>query len=167
MRDGSQFAVDTKGRSRPNSVNLSEGLMLSGLNHLTLAVSDLTPSVDFYHQLLGMRLHARWDGGAYLSCGELWLCLSLDAQRHKIAPEESDYTHYAFSVAEADFASMTERLAQAGVVVWKDNRSEGASYYFLDPDGHKLELHVGSLAARLAACREKPYAGMVFTSDGA
>lgn len=166
MRDGSQFAVRTKGRSRPNSVNLSEGLMLSGLNHLTLAVSDLTSSVDFYHQLLGMRLHARWDGGAYLSCGEQWLCLSLDAQRHKIAPEKSDYTHYAFSVAEADFASMTERLAQVGVVVWKDNRSEGASYYFLDPDGHKLELHVGSLAQRLAACRERPYQGMVFYEDG-
>ena len=140
--------------------------MLSGLNHLTLAVSDLTPSVDFYHQLLGMRLHARWDGGAYLSCGEQWLCLSLDALRHKIAPEKSDYTHYAFSVAEADFASMTERLAQVGVVVWKDNRSEGASYYFLDPDGHKLELHVGSLAQRLAACRERPYQGMVFYADG-
>lgn len=140
--------------------------MLSGLNHLTLAVSDLTSSVDFYHQLLGMRLHARWDGGAYLSCGEQWLCLSLDAQRHKIAPEKSDYTHYAFSVAEADFALMTERLAQVGVVVWKDNRSEGASYYFLDPDGHKLELHVGSLSQRLAACRERPYQGMVFYEDG-
>jgi catechol 2,3-dioxygenase-like lactoylglutathione lyase family enzyme len=35
--------------------------MLSGLNHLTLAVSQLAPSVAFYHQLLGMTLHARWD----------------------------------------------------------------------------------------------------------
>lgn len=140
--------------------------MLSGLNHLTLAVSDLTPSVAFYHRLLGMRLHARWDGGAYLSCGELWLCLSLDDQRRNTPSEESDYTHYAFSVAEADFATMAERLAQAGTVVWKDNRSEGASYYFLDPDGHKLELHVGSLAQRLAACRERPYQGMVFYEDG-
>lgn len=139
--------------------------MLSGLNHLTLAVSDLTASVAFYHQLLGMRLHARWDGGAYLSCGELWLCLSLDEQRRKTAPEESDYTHYAFSVAEVDFALMTTRLAQAGTVVWKENRSEGASYYFLDPDGHKLELHVGSLMQRLAACRERLYQGMVFYDE--
>ena len=140
--------------------------MLSGLNHLTLAVSDLTSSVAFYHHLLGMRLHARWDGGAYLSCGDLWLCLSLDDQRRKMTPEESDYTHYAFSVADTDFATIVERLTQDGTVVWKDNRSEGASYYFLDPDGHKLELHVGSLAQRLAACRKRPYQGMVFYEDG-
>ncbi|HBW3123472.1 TPA: FosA family fosfomycin resistance glutathione transferase, partial [Klebsiella pneumoniae] len=71
--------------------------MLSGLNHLTLAVSQLAPSVAFYQQLLGMMLHARWDSGAYLSCGDLWLCLSLDPQRRVTPPEESDYTHYAFS----------------------------------------------------------------------
>lgn len=46
--------------------------------------------------------------------------------------------------------------------VWKDNKSEGQSFYFLDPDGHKLELHVGDLASRLAQCREKPYSGMRF-----
>lgn len=136
--------------------------MLSGLNHLTLAVSGLTPSVAFYQQLLGMRLHARWDSGAYLSCGDFWLCLSRDEQRRKVPPEESDYTHYAFSVAPEQFAERVALLEQAGVVVWKANRSEGASYYFLDPDGHKLELHVGSLAQRLAACRERPYQGMVF-----
>ena len=141
--------------------------MLSGLNHLTLAVSQLAPSVAFYQQLPGMTLRARWDNGAYFSCGDLWLCLSLDPQRRVISPEESDYTHYAFTVAEEDFEPFSQRLGQAGVTVWKQNKSEGASFYFLDPDGHKLELHVGSLAARLAACREKPYAGMVFTSDEA
>lgn len=136
--------------------------MLSGLNHLTLAVSQLAPSVAFYQQLLGMTLHARWDSGAYLSCGDLWLCLSLDPQRRITPSEESDYTHYAFSISEADFASFAARLEVAGVAVWKLNRSEGASHYFLDPDGHKLELHVGSLDQRLAACREQPYKGMVF-----
>ncbi|MDU6683258.1 MAG: FosA family fosfomycin resistance glutathione transferase [Enterobacteriaceae bacterium] len=136
--------------------------MLKGLNHLTLAVSDIAGSIDFYHHLLGLPLHARWDSGAYLSCGDLWLCLSLDAQRHYIASQESDYTHYAFSIDENDFAAFVARLTQAGVTSWKENKSEGESFYFLDPDGHKLEAHVGNLAQRLAACRAKPYKGMVF-----
>lgn len=101
--------------------------MLQGLNHLTLAVSDLASSLAFYQRLPGMRLHARWDSGAYLSCGALWLCLSLDAQRRKTPAQESDYTHYAFSVAEEHFAEVVAQLAQ-----------------------------------RLAACRERPYKGMVF-----
>ena len=37
--------------------------MLTTLNHLTLAVTDLPRSLDFYTQVLGCRLHARWDGG--------------------------------------------------------------------------------------------------------
>ncbi|MEH3413191.1 FosA family fosfomycin resistance glutathione transferase [Phytobacter diazotrophicus] len=139
--------------------------MLNGLNHLTLAVSDIASSIGFYHHLLGLPLHARWDNGAYLRCGDLWLCLSLDAQRRYIAPQESDYTHYAFSIDENDFATFVARLTQAGVMSWKENRSEGESFYFLDPDGHKLEAHVGSLAQRLAACRAKPYKGMVFFDE--
>ena len=139
--------------------------MLNGLNHLTLAVSDIASSIGFYHHLLGLPLHARWDNGAYLRCGDLWLCLSLDAQRRYIAPQESDYTHYAFSIDENDFATFVARLTQAGVTSWKENRSEGESFYFLDPDGHKLEAHVGSLAQRLTACRAKPYKGMVFFDE--
>ncbi len=139
--------------------------MLQSLNHLTLAVSDLSISLAFWHRLLGLTLHARWDNGAYLSCGDLWLCLSHDPARRPVPPAESDYTHYAFSIATDAFAPFARRLEQAGVTVWKQNKSEGASFYFLDPDGHKLELHVGTLAARLAACREKPYAGMVFVAD--
>ncbi|WP_342322345.1 FosA family fosfomycin resistance glutathione transferase [Kosakonia sp. BYX6] len=136
--------------------------MLSNLNHLTLAVSDLNRSIDFYRQLLGLKMHARWDNGAYLTCGDVWICLSVDAQRQYVPPQHSDYTHYAFSVDESDFAAFVACLQRAGVVTWKENKSEGASFYFLDPDGHKLEAHVGNLAQRLAACREKPYKGMEF-----
>ena len=39
----------------------------------------------------GMRLHASWDSGAYLSCGALWLCLSLDEQRRKTPPGKRLY----------------------------------------------------------------------------
>lgn len=134
--------------------------MLSGFNHLTLAVTDVPRSVSFYHDLLCLQLDATWDHGAYLSLPGLWLCLSLDPLRSTNAAV--DYTHYAFTVDAADFTALVERLRAAGVREWRDNRSEGASFYFLDPDGHKLEAHVGDLASRLQACRAKPYAGMKF-----
>ena len=72
--------------------------MLKGLNHITIAVSDLDASLRFYTQLLGMKAHVRWDKGAYLSLGNLWFCLSCD----EVSPAK-DYSHLAFDIAEADF----------------------------------------------------------------
>jgi catechol 2,3-dioxygenase-like lactoylglutathione lyase family enzyme len=127
--------------------------MLTGLNHLTLAVLDLDRSVDFYRSLLGCRVRATWRSGAYLSLGDLWLCLSLDSSRD--ARPAPDYTHYAFSIVGDEFDIFVERLRDHGAVEWKKNRSEGKSFYFLDPDGHKLEVHVGDLDSRLGvgSCR--------------
>jgi len=138
--------------------------MLKGLNHITLAISDLQTSVDFYQKFLGIKLHARWDRGAYFECGGLWLCLSLDHNRSFIHAESSDYTHYAFSVDDQDFERFVKKLKEAQVTFWKVNKSEGKSCYFLDPDGHKLEAHVGGLEERLKACKQVPYDGMVFFS---
>jgi transaldolase len=92
--------------------------MLTGLNHLTLAVGDLERS-------------------------------------------------FAFGIAQDDFAAFRTRLLASGAVEWRRNRSEGDSFYFLDPDGHRLEAHVGSLSSRLARCREMPYAGMRFFDETA
>lgn len=138
--------------------------MLAGLNHLTLAVTDVERSFAFYTELLGCKPAAIWDGGAYLTLGapvSLWICLSLDPAR-AAAPEQPDYTHYAFTIAEQDFDAFRARLLAEGVIEWRKNKSEGDSFYFLDPDGHQLEAHVGGLASRLAQCRASPYAGMRF-----
>lgn len=134
--------------------------MLLGLNHLTLAVSDVERSFNFYVDILGFTPKARWQQGAYLVLGELWLCLSLDHTRQEYV--NRDYTHYAFSITAENFATMAARLRKSGINEWKYNRSEGESLYFTDPDHHALEIHCGDLASRLAACREKPYPGMVF-----
>jgi catechol 2,3-dioxygenase-like lactoylglutathione lyase family enzyme len=125
---------------------MSEAKIL-GLNHLTLAVSDLEQSIVFYRDLLGFNLCARWSEGAYLEAGSLWLCLSFDKVT-RVAPH-SDYTHVAFDIAKEGFDSLSERIRKVSEI-WQENSSEGHSLYFLDPDGHKLELHVGSLASRLA-----------------
>lgn len=133
--------------------------MITDLNHLTLSATDLDRSFDFYVGRLGLKPHAKWARGAYLSVGSFWLCLSLDPEcRRGPIPE---YTHVAFSVSEQDFAGFSARLVEQGVPVWKENSSEGDSLYILDPDGHKLEIHAGNLASRLASLRERPYDGLV------
>ena len=130
--------------------------MVTGINHLTLAVRDIDQSIDFYVNLLNCRTEARWNHGAYLSLGSLWLCLSL----HESKPA-GDYTHIAFSVSPGTFTESVALLEAAAVSVWKNNSSEGNSFYFLDPDGHKLELHDGDLLSRLTAVAAAPYDGWI------
>ncbi|HEX7819398.1 MAG TPA: VOC family protein [Sphingobium sp.] len=130
---------------------------VSGLNHITLAVADVERSLIFYRDLLGCAVRAVWSDGAYLESGPLWLCLSRDDQAR--SSPHPDYTHLAFSVTEKDYRRLSERVV-AECVIWKDNNSEGASTYFLDPDGHKLEIHLGSLTTRLSHYRENPSKGV-------
>jgi catechol 2,3-dioxygenase-like lactoylglutathione lyase family enzyme len=132
-------------------------MTIRGLNHITLAVAQIDRSVTFYHDVLGLRVAAVWEAGAYLEAGSLWLCLSLDAAAATIT--RGDYTHIAFDVDADDFETLATRV-KAQARVWKENTSEGASLYVLDPDGHKLELHAGSLASRLAHYKAHPPPGM-------
>ncbi len=129
--------------------------MLTDLSHITIAVGDLDESFEFYVSLLGFKPHAKWNKGAYLTLGQLWLCLSVD----DVKPSQ-DYSHIAFEILQEDFLSVKQRLMDFGVVVWKQNKSEGDSIYFLDPDGYKLEIHVGNLQTRLNKIKQKPYGGL-------
>ena len=132
--------------------------MISGINHVTLSVRDTARSIAFYRDVLQFRAVARWPKGAYFLAGDLWLAIVEDARvRDGALPE---YTHVAFSVSQADFQAAAGRIRGSGARVWKENRSEGASLYFEDPDGHKLEIHVGDLATRLAECRRNPWPGL-------
>ncbi|MEO0329288.1 MAG: VOC family protein [Pseudomonadota bacterium] len=126
--------------------------MPTGLNHITIAVRDIEKSLEFYAGTLGFVPVAKWDKGAYLEMGDLWLALIKDDERSLTSSQ--DYSHFALSCSEAEFESSVERLNQYGCTEWSENKSEGASFYFLDPDGHKLELHVGDLQTRLKAMRE-------------
>jgi glutathione S-transferase fosA5 len=134
--------------------------MITGFNHLTLSVSNLEISFDFYTSVLGFKPLAKWKKGAYLLAGELWLCLSLDSDIH--INISSNYTHLAFSILSEDFERYRQNLSKLNIKLWKENSSEGSSLYILDPDNHKLELHVGSWQTRLAAIKQDPYEDMVF-----
>ena len=122
--------------------------LITGLNHLTLAVSDLPRSVRFYSETLGFSVRMRGPSSAYLESGTLWLALVLDPDvRRGPLPE---YTHVAFNVMPSELPALADRLTHAGITRWQES-DHTDSFYFLDPDGHKLELHSGDLQRRLAA----------------
>lgn len=141
-------------------MDLAKGIMITGLNHVTLAVADLDRSFVFYTGTLGLQPAAKWNEGAYLTGGDLWLALLLD--RRRVAPESQDYSHFALSCRAEDFAELCDRIVRSGCAQWSENRSEGASHYFCDPDGHQLEIHVGDLSSRLIAMRASPWADITF-----
>jgi len=131
--------------------------MITGINHITFSVKDLNSSIEFYRDVLGMKLHVYWDSGAYLTAGGTWLCLSLGEP----APA-NDYTHVAFSVSEKALSELRAKRKEIGFEEWKQNTSEGESLYILDPNGHRLELHCGTLENRLAELGKSPYKGLVW-----
>lgn len=101
--------------------------------------------------MLNFKPLCRWDKGAYFLVGDFWFCLNVDENR---APT-SCYTHYAFSVSAADFPKLSQCIIASGTPIFKDNTSPGESLYFLDPDGHKLEIHVADWKTRIAAKKQQ------------
>jgi len=133
--------------------------MISGLSHTTFAVSSLDRSLYFYANLLGLKPIVRWDRGAYLTAGDFWISLMVD----KAAPEatnDSSYSHIAFAIPPEQFPTLREKLLANEAEEWQTNSSPGESFYFLDPDGHKLEIHARTLPDRLAWLRANPKPGM-------
>src|SRR5262245_21150029 len=104
--------------------------MITGLNHLTLAVRDLDRSIAFYAGLLQFSVRMRGPSSAYLEAGTLWLALVKDPQaRSSPLPE---YTHAAFTVAASDLPLLAGKLRQVNVPQWQEPGGPD-SFYFLDP----------------------------------
>jgi catechol 2,3-dioxygenase-like lactoylglutathione lyase family enzyme len=130
--------------------------MITGLNHITLAVKDVEISFAFYRDILGFTPLCKWEGSAYFLVGNLhdshalWFCLDRDSNRQMT----SCSTHYAFTVSPEDFKAKSEHIINSGAFLFKENISPGESLYFLDPDGRKLEIHVDDWKSRLKAKKE-------------
>lgn len=134
--------------------------MINGINHITLAVSDVESSFIFYTTILGLTPVARWGKGAYLSAGSNWIALNEDKSIKK--SYRPDYSHIAFTCSGSDFKKLRERILQSGYPEWSENSSEGDSLYFQDPDGHKLEIHIGDLNTRLEEMHNNPWDTFTF-----
>lgn len=126
-------------------------MKVQGFSHVTINISDLQRSLDFYTSVLQMRLVHRGRRDAYLEGGSAWVCLQ---ERPAYSPgtgQPLGVDHVAFFNAEQDFDAAVERLQahQVRIVRGPVRRGVGRSVYFLDPDGTQLELHTSTLAERM------------------
>ena len=120
------------------------GFMIKGANHYTISCSNLEKSFSFYKDVLGFKPLMKHAKGAYFLAGDLWFCIDLG----ETSPTQ-DYTHLSFTVDQTLFKQFSEEIISSGTKLWKENKSEGDSLYFLDPDGHKFEIHVGDWKTRI------------------
>ena len=81
---------------------------------------------------------------AYLLAGNCWCAITLGQHR-----QDQRYDHIAFDILPNDYEACIKRLKQTHVTEWKENSTEGASFYFLDPSGNKFELHYSTLEDRV------------------
>ena len=137
--------------------------MIRSINHICYSVSNLNESIYFYKDILCGDLLLIGETTAYFDIGGLWVALNeeKDIPRNEI---QYSYTHTAFTIDESEYNSWYRWLKKNNVNILegrtRDVRDK-KSIYFIDPDGHKLESHTGTLENRMNYYKDtKPH--MVF-----
>jgi len=116
----------------------------SGLDHVALVVADMSRSVAWYGEVLGMerRFEDVWDGG-----GDPVVLCNGDACVALFEPAEGDAAgrdgvnrHFAIRLDRANFAACRAALVAHGIDAELWDHAICHSLYVRDPDGHQVEL---------------------------
>ena len=152
-------------------------IAVTGINHVTLAVSDLKRSIDFYQGLFGMPIVSRaaTPAGANLGIGAGPQFLGLSAAG-SAAP---NINHICFGVEDFSVERVTAALAARGLMA----TSRDGQLFFTDADGIRIQLqdprYCGGSGPLGNVCTSEasPKKGLmalkgwshctIFTSDGA
>jgi len=118
---------------------VSQAAQGSTLNHVSLAVTDVERSAEFYGRLLGLKVVSRpGNGGINLGLGGSFLGV------YKLA-NPGTVNHFCIGVDNLDPDAMAAKLNAMGVRATVDrnpaNRTSGCDQlYFNDPDNTRVQL---------------------------
>lgn len=124
---------------------------IKGICHFGLSVADLDTSVRFYTEVLGLELSERREKDAFLKIGTddvlALIQYSDGAERFdaEMRPKNwgKAFTHFGLAAESVESVfKFQDYLRAHGVKVVKEayERWDGASLYFLDPNGYTLEF---------------------------
>ena len=118
---------------------------LEGIDHVALAVRDISRSIAWYVEVLGFehRLPGMWDGvPAFIGKGTTAIALFPVRTDEPSARPPGSITmlHLAFRASRADFVAAQHDLRTRGIEFGFQDHEISHSIYFRDPDGHELEI---------------------------
>lgn len=135
-----------------------------GFHHVSLSVTDLGKSAEWYHQTLGLHIDAELDGQGFRRArlrapgSGITLTLTSHDEESGAAFDErrAGLDHVAFQVGGVeDVQDLKRRFEELGVdhTEVKETSSGAAMITLRDPDNIQLEVFGGSFDAAIAAGR--------------
>jgi len=123
---------------------------IKGICHVGLSVADLDESIAFYSGVLGLEMSERREKDAFFPVGEadVMALIQYPGGRERFDEEMRPknwgkaFTHFGLTAGSAkEVFEFQEHLKANGVRIVKEayERWDGASLYFLDPNGYTLE----------------------------
>src|SRR6516162_4353997 len=103
----------------------------SSINHISMQVSNLQRSTDFYQRTFGCTVNKR-DGNNQLVFGKDFLVLRPGNPAGKV-------DHFAIGVDNFKKESVTADLKSRGVTAI-DQQGGGAGFHVVDPDGYPVQI---------------------------
>jgi catechol 2,3-dioxygenase-like lactoylglutathione lyase family enzyme len=116
-----------------------------GLRHIGLNVQDVARSINFYQNILGMKLEWQPDpDNAYLTSGEDNLALHRANAVANIQESAQRLDHFGFVVGRPENVDeWAERIRLHGIPLEKEpktHRDGARSFYFRDPDQNLIQI---------------------------
>jgi catechol 2,3-dioxygenase-like lactoylglutathione lyase family enzyme len=119
---------------------------LEGIDHVALSVRDVERSAQWYIDVLGFerRHEGMWDGiPVFIGKGTTSIALFPDRSRGGSTSSSRGgvrMLHLALRANPKNFLAAQDELKRRGIKFEFQDHEISHSIYFLDPDGHKLEI---------------------------